>query len=292
MTNNDFKKKFAIFILSHGRANEILTVNTLKRQHYTGDYFIVIDNEDDQEDIYRKKFGDKIIQFDKKAEAEKTDTGDLDDDRRVGVFARNAIQDIADKMGYKYHLQLDDDFSNFSVRYPRGETLTSGKINDLDYLFKCVVEFFENTNIDVLSFSLPADFMGGVNSPKLKAGLYPKTMGTFFMKQDRKRYFSMRMNDDITTCLLNNRIGNLFLTIAQVMVDTPGTQDMAGGMTDIYVENGTYRKSFYSVMCCPSFVKVYAFRNKLGTRLHHQIEWDYAVPKILNEEYKKWNMIF
>ena len=287
MTMNDFKKDFAIFILSHGRANEILTVNTLNRQHYTGKYYIVIDNEDDQEDLYRKKFGDKIIQFDKKAQAEKTDTGDLDNDRRVGVFARNAIQDIADNMGYKYHLQLDDDFSGFVFRYPKGEKLGSSPVKYLDEILKSVVEFFEDTNIDALSFSLPADFMGGVESPKLKAGLFPKTMGTFFMKRDKKRYFRMRMNDDITTCLLNNRIGNLFLTIAPIMVDTPGTQDMAGGMTDIYVENGTYRKSYYSVMNCPSFVKIYAFRNKLGTRLHHQVEWDYANPKILNERYKK-----
>ena len=287
MTDKEFKEKFAIFILSHGRANEILTVKTLKKLHYTGDYYVVIDNEDDQEEIYRKKFGDKIIQFDKKAEADKTDTGDLDNDRRVGVFARNAIQDIADKMGYKYHLQLDDDFSTFTFRYPDGEKLGSCVVKNLDFILKAVVEFFEETNIDALSFSLPADFMGGIESPKLKAGLYPKTMGTFFMKQNKKRYFKMRMNDDITTCLLNNRIGNLFLTIAQIMVDTPGTQDMSGGMTDIYVENGTYRKSFYSVMCCPSFVKIYAFGNRTGTRLHHQIKWDYANPKIISEKYKK-----
>lgn len=287
MTDKEFKEKFAIFILSHGRANEMLTVNALKRQNYTGNYYIVIDNEDDQEDLYRKKFGDKIIQFDKKAEAEKTDTGDLDNDRRVGVFARNAIQDIADRMGYKYHLQLDDDFNGFLVRYSDGKKLCSYNPKNIDYIFKSVIEFFEATNIDALSFSLPADFMGGVDSERLKAGLYPKTMGTFFMKQNKKRYFRMRMNDDITTCLLNNRIGNLFLTIAQIMVLTPGTQDMEGGMTDIYVENGTYRKSFYSVMCCPSFVKIYAFENKTGTRLHHQVKWDYANPKIISEKYKK-----
>ena len=60
---NNFKKDFAIFILSHGRANDIKTVDTLKRGHYTGDWYVVIDDEDNDEDLYRQKFGDKITVY-------------------------------------------------------------------------------------------------------------------------------------------------------------------------------------------------------------------------------------
>jgi len=44
-------------------------------------------------------------------------------------------------------------------------------------------------------------------------------------------------------------------------------------------------RSIYSVMYCPSFVKI----GEMGSvvkRLHHRINWNCAVPKILNESYK------
>lgn len=52
---NNFKKDFAIFILSHGRANDIKTVDTLNKGHYTGDWYVVIDDEDNDEDLYIAK---------------------------------------------------------------------------------------------------------------------------------------------------------------------------------------------------------------------------------------------
>ena len=91
MESNDF----AIFILTHGRAKTISTYRALRDGGYTGKVYIVIDNEDNQEDLYRQKFGDMVIQFDKRDYLAKTDLGDLDDDRRIGVFARNFIQDEA-----------------------------------------------------------------------------------------------------------------------------------------------------------------------------------------------------
>lgn len=38
---------FAVFILSHGRAETVKTVTMLEEGNYTGEWFIVIDDEDD-----------------------------------------------------------------------------------------------------------------------------------------------------------------------------------------------------------------------------------------------------
>ena len=57
-------------------------------------------------------------------------------------------------------------------------------------------------------------------------------------------------------------------------------------MTDLYLDSGTYVKSFYTVMYSPSMAKI----GEIGTtqrRLHHRIKWSNAVPVILNESYKK-----
>lgn len=254
-------KDFAVFILSHGRADTISTYRALRDGGYTGRTFVVIDNEDNQEDLYRHKFGDDIIQFDKRDYLEKTDLGDLDTDRRIGVFARNFIQDEAKRLGYKFHLQLDDDVHG-------------------------MVELMQETSITSLSFGLSSYYLGGAENNNVQEGMIRKTMTTFLMRADDLQYFHMRMNDDITTSLINGMRGKLYYTYMPVMVYVDPTQVQHGGMTDIYKKNGTYRKSFYSVMCCPSCVKVSAM-GITEYRIHHEISWNNAVPKLLSERWCK-----
>ena len=40
------KTKFAAFILTHGRADDVLTYDTLRRCGYTGKIYLLVDNED------------------------------------------------------------------------------------------------------------------------------------------------------------------------------------------------------------------------------------------------------
>ena len=278
-------KDFAVFILSHGRADTISTYKALRDGGYTGRTYVVIDNEDDQEDLYRQKFGDDIIQFDKRDYLEKTDLGDLDTDRRIGVFARNFIQDEAKRLGYKFHLQLDDDVHGFTYRFAQGKVLRALHCSHLDEVFSGMVEYMNETPITSLSFALSAYNMGGVDG-SIKEGMTRKTMTTFLMRADDVQYFHMRMNDDITTSLINGMRGKLYYSYLPIEVEVDKTQVKAGGMTDIYQKNGTYRKSFYSVMCCPSCVKVSAM-GITEYRIHHEISWNNAVPKLLSERWCK-----
>ena len=278
-------KDFAVFILSHGRADTISTYKALRDGGYTGRTYVVIDNEDDQEDLYRQKFGDDIIQFDKRDYLEKTDLGDLDTDRRIGVFARNFIQDEAKRLGYKFHLQLDDDVHGFTYRFAQGKVLRALHCSHLDEVFSGMVEYMKETPITSLSFALSAYNMGGVDG-SIKDGMTRKTMTTFLMRADDVQYFHMRMNDDITTSLINGMRGKLYYSYLPIEVEVDKTQVKAGGMTDIYQKNGTYRKSFYSVMCCPSCVKVSAM-GITDYRIHHTISWNNAVPKLLSERWCK-----
>lgn len=41
---------FCVFILTHGRANNVETCKTLKRCGYTGKVYLLVDDEDDQID--------------------------------------------------------------------------------------------------------------------------------------------------------------------------------------------------------------------------------------------------
>ena len=88
-------KDFAVFILSHGRPENVVTYNSLKRCGYTGKIYIIIDNEDKKIDEYKKIFGEKVIVFDKKKVSKTFDEFDNLSDRRSVVYARNASFEIA-----------------------------------------------------------------------------------------------------------------------------------------------------------------------------------------------------
>ena len=77
-----------------------------------------------------------------------------------------------------------------------------------------------------------------------------------------------------------------YSSIADASLDQCVTQAFHGGLTESYLDNGTYVKSFYTVMNCPSCVKV-ATMGYTDRRYHHRIEWENAVPKIISSRYKK-----
>ena len=111
-------------------------------------------------------------------------------------------------------------------------------------------------------------------------------MNSFFCTTERPFKFIGSVNEDVNTyCSLGSQ-GNLFMTITDASLDQKRTQTTTGGMTDEYLDNGTYVKSFYSVITSPSFVKIFGM-DTTHTRLHHRIEWNNAVPKIISSKYKK-----
>lgn len=277
---------FAIFILSHGRPNSVNTIKALKETGYTGKIYIVIDNEDATADEYRKNFGDMVLQFDKKATADEFDTADTTYDMRAVVYARHASQKMAKELGLKYMLQLDDDYSHFYYKYPVNGALKCIRIKQIDRVFEAMIQFMEDSNAKCVAMCQGGDLLGGINNPRYQKGLLRKVMNSFLIKVDNPINFIGRINDDVNTYVVYGGRGELFFTIMPLQLVQIQTQKNAGGMTELYLNEGTYIKSFYSVLMAPSCVSI----GVVGTssrRLHHSIRWDYAVPKILNEKYKK-----
>ena len=110
-------------------------------------------------------------------------------------------------------------------------------------------------------------------------------MNSFFCSTDRPFKFVGRINEDVNTYVQNGTIGDLFFTIPILSLTQKITQSNKGGL-EIYLDKGTYIKSFYSVMFTPSAVKIALMGDK-HIRLHHRVTWNNAVPKIIDEQYKK-----
>ena len=113
-----------------------------------------------------------------------------------------------------------------------------------------------------------------------------KAMNSFFCRTDRPFYFYGRINEDTTMYVRYGEQGKLIFTPMAFMLNQGQTQKNAGGLTEMYLDSGTYVKSFYSVMYSPSCVKVAAMGDK-HMRMHHQVSWEYCTPKILNARYKR-----
>lgn len=159
---------FCVFILSHGRADRLYTLKTLKASGYTGRWYVVIDNEDAQEHEYRKRYGEHVIQFDKLAESKTFDTMDTSDDRRCIVYARNACFRLAKEVGCRYFLELDDDYTSFEYRYSEDGKLKVKKVKDLDSLFMSYLDFLNDTGAATVAMAQGGDLIGGSKSKKLQ----------------------------------------------------------------------------------------------------------------------------
>lgn len=279
---------FVVFILSHGRADRIFTLDSLlKKGRYTGKWYVVIDNEDETAQEYFKRFPDHVLQFDKLAVSSTFDPGDLSEDRRTIVYARNACFDLARQIGVKYFLELDDDYVYFAFRRLIDDKFHAIFCRDLDTVYSIMVDFLEVSGALSVAFAQGGDFIGGARGTGAKKAVLRKCMNSFFCSVDRPFQFIGRINEDVNTYTTLASRGGLFLTITNVMLCQKITQSNKGGMTDVYLEKGTYLKSFYTVMMMPSAVKIATISGGKHRRIHHQVTWNNTEPCILHERYAK-----
>jgi len=279
---------FAVFILTHGRPDRVYTYDTLLKCGYTGKTYLIIDNEDKQADEYIRRFGkEKVIIFDKKEISETFDTFDNFDDRRTIVYARNACFSIAETLGIKYFLELDDDYMAFDYRIYINDKGLVKPIKNINTIFNFVLEYYKSIPAMSIALAQGGDFIGGIdNGKELFRFAKRKVMNTFFCSTDKKFNFIGRINEDVNTYTDFQSRGNLFLTIQNLSITQKATQGNKGGMSDVYLDSGTYIKSFYTIICAPNSVKI-TLMNSSNRRLHHSINWDCAVPQIISDRYKK-----
>lgn len=280
------ENNFCAFILSHGRPDNVITYETLNRHGYTGPIYIIIDNEDKTADKYYEKYGDKVIMFNKAEVASRIDEGDNFNDRRAIIYARNACFDIAKNLGFEYFIQLDDDYTDFRYRCDDKQEYNCIRYDmNIEKILSILLEYYKKIPASSIAMSQGGDFIGG------ESGLHTlqkrrKCMNTFICSTNRRFYFSGRINEDVNTYVNLGSIGYIFFTIPHVSIEQKDTQKNKGGMTDIYIKNGTYIKSFYTVMYSPSCVKIGVMGNNYK-RIHHSISWDNAVPVIISEDHRR-----
>lgn len=284
-------KDFIACILTHGRPTTLVTLRSLRKHGYTGPVCIILDNEDATHDRYVELFGSdpKVVirVFDKKKIADTFDEGDNSGDRRAIVYARNASFGVVKELGYKFFIQLDDDYTSFDYRIRGDGKYTAQGIKNLDGVFAAMLTFFKTTKVAAVAMAQGGDFIGGSKAHiGYTLAIRRKCMNTFVCAVDRPLTFIGRVNEDVNTYVTEGSRGALFVTLTHISITQRQTQGTSGGMTELYLDSGTYTKSFYTVMYAPSCVTV----GKMGPthgRMHHDINWRKAVPVLLSPSIKK-----
>jgi hypothetical protein len=280
---------YAVFILTHGRPDKVMTYHTLRKSGYTGKIYLICDDEDKTLNEYKEQYKDQVIVFSKQDYQDSFDIMDNFEGNKVIVYARNACYDIARVLGLDYFFEYEDDYPGFYHRFVDGKTLRAEKVKNMNKVCDAFIECLENTKATTIAMAQGGDFIGGAESFD-NVQYKRKAMNSFVFKVNQDPaddcIFIGRMNDDVNTYLTQGKIGKLFCQIANVMLVQLQTQSSSGGNTEAYKAMGTYVKSFYSVIAAPSCCKV-SMLITTHPRIHHKIDWNKAVPKIINERYRK-----
>lgn len=282
MMRNDF----AIFIISYNRAENISTLKTLQKANYTGKYYIIIGDDDPQINEYKNLYGENLKIFNKEKLEPYVDTYDCGGNNKCALYVRNYCFILAKELKLKYFLEFDDDYIELAYRYPENGKLKICNIKEFDEIVDICIDFLEDTHATSIAFAQHGDFIGGINNEFLEKRLKRKAMNSWFCKTEEPFKFRGRMNDDVNTYMELGKVGKLFLTFCDVSLKQKPTQQAKGGMSDFYTEAGTYAKSFYTLMANPNCTKIDTIKDKY-VRIHHRINWNNAVPKIISDKYKK-----
>lgn len=281
------KNEFAVFILTYGRADNVVTVNSLRKMGYTGKIYFICSSDDKTLYRYVELYGDDVIVFNKQSYKGTFDIGDNFEKDNVVVFARNANFDIAKRLGIKYFLQLDDDYNDFRYKFDGDNNYGDWTVKNLDKLFGLYINYLKKIPALSIAWAQGGDFMGGAlgngaDAIKIKR----KIMNTFFCKTDSPFQFVGRINEDVNTYVTLGVRGKLVFQTNQLAIQQKQTQLNEGGLTDFYLNGGTYVKSFYTLMYAPSCTRINTM-GQVERRIHHKIIWNHCCPKIIQEKHKK-----
>lgn len=277
-------KDFAVVIPTYGRPEKVFTHASLRKCGYTGNIYLLCDDSDSALPEYQRIFGDKVLVFSKDDVIGTFDRMDNFDKRNVVVYARNAIYDISKQAGLRYIAVLDDDYTTFEYRTTGDYTYFAKAMKNADAVFEAFLQFLKSTKVKTICFAQGGDFIGGKENKRFAIDKIPsrKMMNLYFFDVYDPIEFIGTINEDLTSSVAQGMIGNVVLTTPLTSIVQTQTQANSGGLTEIYLDLGTYVKSFYSVMYAPSAVKV-SVMGDTHKRIHHAVDWKYAAAKIIRQ---------
>ena len=277
--------KFAILIISHGRPDNIPTITALKKSNYSGDYYIIIDDEDKTSEKYLTNYPGHVIIFCKQNYINSNSLLFNTELRSVAVHARNAAENIAKELNLDYYILLDDDITNFHYRYV-DDKLHSDKLDNIDSAFNAYIKYMSDTNISTIGLAHDGMFLGG-NTQAFNAPQHSRNRilaNAFIRNMKYDVQWGPDMCEDFITSINENNKANIWITLPFIGIHCK-KQGMKksksdGGNSEAYLMGGNYGVAKYAVLAHPD---CYELSSNLWFRC---VSYDTIVPKIISCKYK------
>ena len=272
--------EYAVMICSHGRAETMTTYDLLRERGYTGKIYVIVDDLDTQIGEYFQRFGKQVIIFNKEEYYEKTDTMDNFHALGTPVYARNFCFDFAAEKKLDYFCMMDDDITDFQIRYEKDGQLKGKKAFHMDELLGSMVEYMDEADITQIGWAFPGGLIGGLNG-RFKTGLGITACCAVILKTNSGVRYVGTFNEDVNIAFKYWKEGHKFFEVYMLNVVSPerGTND--GGLADLYRKESFYRACFYSIILEPCSCKLRSDAKMTLSR-------GTVAPKIISERYKKY----
>lgn len=274
-----------VLIKTHGRPDKQLTYHTLRDAGYTGDIFLILDNEDCLSE-YNRFIDDKHDPnmfchiFDKHTLVNEVDSGTNHPKRDVNLYAWVACERFAKRHGDEFFIMADDDITGFRYRYLEDGHLKSLKITqNLDVIFDEVENYMLTADIAAMSTGIPQMYFNSDLNSNLHKWRVPYTF--VFRNARHKMNWVSEYEEDIITAINSANEGKYMSVLPVIQRDTVTMGSNAGGMHDSYINS--FRNAQYGHIWHPSCEQIKYYKNKWMC----YIDRDNAFPKLISSSFKK-----
>lgn len=279
-------KDFAIFILTHGRPDNQYTIHALDKAGYTGRYYLVLDDTDETIQDYIDLYGaDKIWIFDKNHYINTSEVGTNNPLYKCILYAKNAVEDIAEHMGLKSFVIADDDIIRFRHRFIEDDKLKSVEACNLDAILEAYNEYLFDTDMTTLGFGNTYVYLGGLKNFDVQTLSSKRIVYNFILRNTaHKVVWSSEMNEDSITPILQSLSGQIWFQLYYVQFDMKACRAGAdGGMSDTYKQMGLFKQYAHFLLYTPSSVKLI---DRFGSYTH-SFSKNATFQKIISDDFKR-----
>lgn len=271
---------FCVYILSYERANDIKTLDILKKYNYNGHYYVVCSEDDPQIRQYKKTIrADNLLVFNKYDYISTFDTFISSDKNKTMLksasYARNFILNHARNNNIKTFCMMDDDIQKIRFRYVDcNGKFRAKEIQNITEIFRAMSDFvLSSQRISCLSIALSSGYFGGVNGT-YKKGMTRWCFQIYVINTNTCRNFDSIMYEDRIYAIKNFDLLNF--CYYGLDFESPQMGSTQGGVDYQSITNrGQYLK-----ICSGPKVDLLA-DNKV---IYHQ---NIIFPKIISQRYKK-----
>ena len=271
-----------VFIKTHGRPDNQLTLQTLRQAGYTGEIVLVLDDEDDTYNDYLKYRNENtaLYIFNKERFVQKIDSGVSNPKRKVNLYAWCACEDLAKTYGEKFFIMADDDITGFRWRYEDNGHLRSLNITqNLDKAFSYIEDYMLSCNISAMSTGIPQMYFSGNIEDNLWKWRVPYTF--VFRNAKYKMNWVSEYEEDIITAIQSSIEGQYISVLPIIQRNTVEMGTNYGGMHNSYTNS--FKNAEYGYIWNPSCREIIPYKDKFMCKIRR----DKAFAKLISDGYCK-----